>query len=199
MRNQNKQPNNHSGFNLIESAIVLGIVGLVIGGIWVAASQISYKMRTKETYEGVSSALQKMKELFPPDLARKLDSSVDLSPLSTQLFPQSWQHGTSYIFIRHPLSKTNWSNIGFATDSRNINGKITTLKGIAIYELEKKACVNLGMLFAPRVGKDIWKIRISSTSILTPPTLNQLETTCRNTGETLVVFIDLKESQPGIY
>lgn len=28
------------GFNLIEAAIVLGVVGLVIGGIWVAASAV---------------------------------------------------------------------------------------------------------------------------------------------------------------
>lgn len=33
-----------SGFSLIEAAIVLGIVGLVIGGIWVAASAVSDRM-----------------------------------------------------------------------------------------------------------------------------------------------------------
>lgn len=29
------------GFNLIEAAIVLGVIGLVIGGIWVAASEVN--------------------------------------------------------------------------------------------------------------------------------------------------------------
>jgi len=35
-----------SGFNLIEAAIVLGVVGLVIGGIWIAAASVSMKMNT---------------------------------------------------------------------------------------------------------------------------------------------------------
>ncbi len=33
------------GFNLVEAAIVLGVIGLVIGGIWVAASEVT-KNRT---------------------------------------------------------------------------------------------------------------------------------------------------------
>ena len=37
------------GFNLIESAIVLGVVGLVIGGIWVAASEVRESFKGKTT------------------------------------------------------------------------------------------------------------------------------------------------------
>jgi len=33
------------GFNLIEAAIVLGIVGLVLGGIWIAASSVMERQR----------------------------------------------------------------------------------------------------------------------------------------------------------
>ena len=36
------------GFNLIEAAIVLGIVGLVIGGIWVAASRLAEQQQLKQ-------------------------------------------------------------------------------------------------------------------------------------------------------
>lgn len=34
------------GFNLIEAAIVLGIVGLVVGGIWVAATSVYANLRS---------------------------------------------------------------------------------------------------------------------------------------------------------
>lgn len=36
------------GFNLIESAIVLGVIGLVIGGIWIAAADIARTTRRNE-------------------------------------------------------------------------------------------------------------------------------------------------------
>lgn len=37
-----------SGFNLVESAIVLGVIGLVIGGIWVAASAVQRENRRQD-------------------------------------------------------------------------------------------------------------------------------------------------------
>lgn len=46
------------GFNLVESAIVLGIVGLVIGGIWAAAAGIQRNMYRNEIIEAVQRANQ---------------------------------------------------------------------------------------------------------------------------------------------
>lgn len=51
------------GFSLIEAAIVLGVVGLVIGGIWTAASAISVKQRVNDFLQVHSAAL---------DLAQRL-------------------------------------------------------------------------------------------------------------------------------
>jgi len=42
------------GFNLIEAAIVLGVVGLVIGGIWVAASSVNDKIKMNQAVAGVN-------------------------------------------------------------------------------------------------------------------------------------------------
>ncbi len=39
-------------FNLIEAAIVLGVVGLVIGGIWVAAAKVNDSIKWSQTEEG---------------------------------------------------------------------------------------------------------------------------------------------------
>lgn len=38
------RPRSKRGFNLIEAAIVLGVVGLVIGGLWVAAAKVRENM-----------------------------------------------------------------------------------------------------------------------------------------------------------
>ena len=40
------------GFSLIESAIVLGVVGLVIGGIWLGDSTINENIRINQTIQG---------------------------------------------------------------------------------------------------------------------------------------------------
>lgn len=40
------------GFNLIEAAIVLGLVGLVVGGIWVAAAKVKDSIKWSQTEEG---------------------------------------------------------------------------------------------------------------------------------------------------
>ena len=49
------------GFNLIEAAIVLAVVGGVIGGIWVAASEVTEKSRQKTTLEMLTLCVNKMR------------------------------------------------------------------------------------------------------------------------------------------
>jgi len=56
-----------SGFNLIEAAIVLGVVGLVIGGIWIAAASVSMKMNTNAEAQSVLSIVQGMRQLYGPE------------------------------------------------------------------------------------------------------------------------------------
>ncbi len=43
-----RKAHRRKGFNLVEAAIVLGVVGLVIGGIWVAANSINEKILIKD-------------------------------------------------------------------------------------------------------------------------------------------------------
>lgn len=45
---------NVNGFSLIEAALVLGIIGLVIGGLWVAASVIQRQMQINGALELIS-------------------------------------------------------------------------------------------------------------------------------------------------
>lgn len=52
------------GFNLIEAAIVLGVVGLVIGGIWAAAASVQSNMRISKTSAGVLTVVENAKKLF---------------------------------------------------------------------------------------------------------------------------------------
>ncbi len=53
------------GFNLVEAAIVLGVVGLVIGGIWVAASAVSSNQKLAEMTKGLGYANERLRQLAP--------------------------------------------------------------------------------------------------------------------------------------
>jgi len=52
------------GFNLIEAAIVLGIVGLVIGGVWVAASSAYSSLRVKTASEQILAIGQNVRSTY---------------------------------------------------------------------------------------------------------------------------------------
>lgn len=55
---------NRQGFSLIESAIVLAVVGLVIGGIWVAAAHITQKRRAQQTVDGLLIISEKLLKTY---------------------------------------------------------------------------------------------------------------------------------------
>jgi len=52
------------GFNLVEAAIVLGVVGLVIGGIWVAAAAVQSNLRKSDASKGLIQIVQNVRNLY---------------------------------------------------------------------------------------------------------------------------------------
>ncbi len=52
------------GFTLTEAAIVLGIVGLILGAIWVAAAAVYENMRTNRANEQILKVAQAVRSLY---------------------------------------------------------------------------------------------------------------------------------------
>ena len=52
------------GFNLVEAAIVLGVVGLVIGGIWVAAASVQENLRLSRAQRDILSIISNLRGLY---------------------------------------------------------------------------------------------------------------------------------------
>lgn len=88
------QPTTRRGFNLVEAAIVLGVVGLVIGGIWVVAGDIQQKRRVTDFY----SASLKM-----VDDVRRLYSGLPVSAGLSNIGPAMWSAGVfpSNVFVQN--------------------------------------------------------------------------------------------------
>ncbi len=57
------------GFNLVEAAIVLGVVGLVIGGIWVAAASVSEAIKTTQMAAGINYFIDKAIAIYDKNTA----------------------------------------------------------------------------------------------------------------------------------
>lgn len=66
------------GFNLIEAAIVLGIVGLVVGGIWVAATSVYANLRNKTATDQLLKIAQGVRALYATS-ANMANAAVDVT------------------------------------------------------------------------------------------------------------------------
>ncbi len=80
------------GFSLIEIAIVLGIVGLVVAGIWVAAAALNENRRIQETSSFLLRVSQEASSKIPGSVYGGTGSS-DASQLLNQMkiIPENWQ------------------------------------------------------------------------------------------------------------
>ncbi len=75
-----------NGFNLIEAAIVLGVVGLVVGGIWIAAATVRENMKVNLIVTGVGQTIENVRSLNAGFSPAALYASVSLGNLTSTLY-----------------------------------------------------------------------------------------------------------------
>jgi hypothetical protein len=64
------------GFNLIDAAIVLALVGLVVGGIWVAAAHFSEEYKVNKTVQDLELIVKKIQNLISYHDAEAIGGSI---------------------------------------------------------------------------------------------------------------------------
>lgn len=64
MISNNKKARAMRGFTLTEAAIVLGIVGLILGAIWVAAASVYNNLRVSRTSEQILQIAQNVRSIY---------------------------------------------------------------------------------------------------------------------------------------
>ncbi len=110
MKLRNKQ-NARAGFNLIEAAIVLGIVGLVVAGIWAAAGAAYENMRQQNTSKDLLALAQNIKNFYAGSGATTIDTSV-ANMVNMGVVPKGMIAGTSATpILAHP-----WGAPGTTSD-----------------------------------------------------------------------------------
>jgi len=97
-------------FSLIEAAIVLGVVGLVIGGIWVGAAAVNRRLQENRALADISMAVGRLKALWPAGIG-----SPSMGTLYDHrgYFPDDILHdngGGTYV-ARLPWGSTNYYDL----------------------------------------------------------------------------------------
>jgi hypothetical protein len=132
-----QQRHNHKrGFNLIEAAIILGVVGLVIGGIWVGAAKVKESLAINEMAGAFPLICSNAASLFPL-YGVTIDSTEDITntAISAGVFPNDWiRNGLLELPIGQAEKLMQW-NMTRGTDS----GKISFYM-----HLNRTSCVQLG-------------------------------------------------------
>lgn len=114
-----------TGFSLIEAAIVLGIAGLVIAGIWLAATSVSDNLKTSSLITGLMAITRNTQLTFSRNDAQSLGNNVDITSalINASAFPSDWVSGNT---VKHPfaggLNVSNWTSTGTPLFGIYMNG-----------------------------------------------------------------------------
>lgn len=102
------QQNKQRGFSLVEAAIVLAVVGLVLGGIWVAASAINDKLKVNRLTEIILNIDSETRKLFPPQLWPSESSgytNIVQLLLDRRIIPEDLRIPSRYNVFQNIISK----------------------------------------------------------------------------------------------
>jgi len=82
------------GFTLTEIAIVLGIIGLILGAVWAAATAVYSNIRVSQAEQGITQTAQAVRSMFA---ASGNTGVAALTIITTPgMFPVSWVNGVNY-------------------------------------------------------------------------------------------------------
>jgi len=79
-------------FSLIEAAIVLGIIGLVIGGIWMAAANANERLRQSTAKKDVLTIVHNIRGLYQQESE---DGNIDAIAIAAKAVPNNWVNGSN--------------------------------------------------------------------------------------------------------
>lgn len=175
-------PHRRRGFNLIEASIVLCVVGLIIGGIWVAATAVTENRRTNETLQGILSTVANVQKTISMSDSETIGNSVSLLNMliSAGAFPSNWVSGAVYHPFNNIVSIRNYTPARF---------------DFTLHAIPDSACIKIvPRLTGYATGSSLQLVQILSESFVSsfssstfPVTPAQAKSGCRNGLNLLVI------------
>ncbi len=183
------QLRNQKGFTLIEIAIVLTIVGLVIGGIWLAASTVLNNNKKTEATRQVIQIVQNTKNLFANQTgASPATGFTQAIAISSGIFPAGMVVGTN---VRHPFATVTTSDSVTLTGATNTVTLVLGAAGAGL-EFPRDACIEVVSRVATLENFSRYGIASVNTTLNSGSTLNAgtLAAVCPNaTGNNPVTVV----------
>lgn len=121
------------GFTLTEAAIVLGIVGLILGAIWAAAASVYQNMKINDAEKGITLTAQQVHAMFAG--SNNTGTAADTDITTAGMFPISWYNTTTNIY-------GNPWNISQAANTSRVTGN-GNLIAIEIWDIPEAGCAAL--------------------------------------------------------
>lgn len=84
------------GFSLIEAAVVLGVIGLVVGGIWVGASAVRLNHQKSDAAQGILAMTSAIRHLYAGQTPAST-STVNAFVIQAGVVPGNWLSGTNIL------------------------------------------------------------------------------------------------------
>lgn len=137
---------NNKGFTLIEIAIVLTIVGLIIGGIWVAASTVFTNNKNQALQKAMIQVMQNTKTLFANQGSSATATGTTLNALvQAGIFPPDMISSASTAanpVVVHPFS-SNISTNAFTVTVPSSTTLTYRIGAASPNGLPPQACISL--------------------------------------------------------
>lgn len=126
------------GFTLTEIAIVLGIIGLILGAIWGAASSVYSNKKTANAEQGITATAQAVRSMFATSGSTGAGAALVTTLAVPGMFPVSWINSSGG--VSNPWSTANGAN-GFSyVVGTNVN---TSLFGVELDGISGAGCAGL--------------------------------------------------------
>lgn len=95
-------------FSLIEAAIVLALVGVVLGGIWVAASSISKQQKINQTVEGLIVFATAIQNVMSLTAGAQMGCCPNITPVlvASAGIPAGWSANATNTQLTTPTGST---------------------------------------------------------------------------------------------
>ncbi len=155
----NKSTKARRGFNLVEAAIVLGVIGLVIGGIWVAAAAVQSNLRKSDASKGLIQIVQNVRNLYYGQTP-SASGAITAQLISANAIPGNFINGTTAV---NPWNGAITVSIATATFDQI---------DVAMASLPRDACIELTSRNTNiSTGVGLTQISIGTVNVTTFPYL----------------------------
>jgi len=177
------------GFTLTEIAIVLGVIGLIVGGVWFVAGMVRENARISQAVNQMNLVGQNMTSMLQGGYNPGLGAGTDItaSMISSQAIP-SWATSPSAPTTQavHPWNEGTTATTGYHLFWMNSNPRTYRM---SFYQVTRTGCVGLITQATgctpgqPGCPIDVFVAQSAGTAIsLTPPasalTTNQIQGLC---------------------